>query len=142
MNYRLFLALAILLIIVASIFLPTIQQWLYFRKHRKPKEKDFPKADQDRYQIFRDQKTNGVNYNITTEDIINRLKKWEKEFSFKFDCVESDRFLFGFNTLPKDVDAFAKEVDQFCPDIVQNLGSLDELIKSIKEEKTIFFWWD
>lgn len=142
MNYHLLLLLAFIIVILVRIFLPTIQNELYFRKHRKPKSKIRFHENQDKYQILRDQKTNGVNYNITTEDIIDQLKKWEKECSFKIEEARVDRFVLKFDTLPEDMDAFAKEAYKFCPTFSEMEIDQDQIIEDLKEGKILLFWWD
>jgi len=39
--------------------------------------------------------------------------------------------------------AFAEEVYQFCPDVVdQGAGSIDALAEEMKRTNALFLWWD
>lgn len=60
--------------------------------------------------------TNGENYDLTTDKILSRLKEWAERCEFSvlgagFDWVE-----LRFKTLPVNVEEFAEEVYDFCPD--------------------------
>lgn len=60
--------------------------------------------------------TNGENYDLGTAQIIARLKEWSERCEFSalgagFDWVE-----LRFKTLPVNVEEFAEEVYDFCPD--------------------------
>ena len=45
--------------------------------------------------------------------------------------------------MPEDLAAFADEVYDFCPDIVeQGCDSVEALAEAIAETSTVFLWWD
>jgi hypothetical protein len=97
----------------------------------------------DQYEILRVMQTNGDDYDISNQDIIDRLKEWEKCCAFDIIGAENDWVELEFKTLPKDLDAFAEEVYEFSPDAVdQGWGSVDGLIKEIKKTNRLFLWWD
>ncbi|MGQ0423169.1 DUF4253 domain-containing protein, partial [Bacillus sp. HC-Mk] len=50
-----------------------------------------------------------------------------------------------FSALPTDeeMQSFAQEMYEFCPDIVeQGTESIEELVEEIKKTKKLFLWWD
>ena len=97
----------------------------------------------DQYDILRVMHTDGEDYDISNEDVIERLKEWEKRAPFAILGADNDWVEIEFKTLPRDLKAFAEEVYDFCPDAVdQGPGSIAELVKEIQETKRLFLWWD
>jgi hypothetical protein len=97
----------------------------------------------DQYEIVRIMQTNGKEYDISNEDVIDQLNEWEKTFSFDIIGADNDWVEIDFQTLPKDLKAFAQEVYDFCPDAVdQGPGTPEELAKEIQQTKRLFLWWD
>ncbi|HEX6428691.1 MAG TPA: DUF4253 domain-containing protein [Niastella sp.] len=97
----------------------------------------------DPYKVMEYAYTNGMNYNIETKDIIEKYKKWDKEFGINpiaigFDFCECE-------IINKDIDykKLADEVYEFCHDVVdQGTGSVELLEEEMKRTGTIFLWWD
>lgn len=97
----------------------------------------------DPYDILRVMQTNGEEYEITTEDIIERLKEWEKRYPFEIIGAENGWVEIEFRTVPQDLTVFAEEVFDFCPDTVeQDAGSIEELSREIARTKHLTLWWD
>ena len=51
----------------------------------------------------------------------------------------------SFHSMPKgkELKGLAKEIDTFCPDIVeQGTGTISGLIEEMKETGKLFLWWD
>jgi hypothetical protein len=108
--------------------------------------------------------TQAPNYDLDTKAIIARLTGWAEHFEIDLVGAGSDFVDLAFRTLPEDVEAFAREVYEFCPDTVDQgtgiaaemlieHGSVDEdtdieelglemLVRSIQTEKSLFLWWD
>ena len=77
----------------------------------------------DRYESLRVRQTDAGNYDISTDDIIDRLKAWEPLCNFEVVGAASDWVALTFGSLPERVCAFAEEVYLFCPDSVgQGVG--------------------
>jgi len=98
----------------------------------------------DPYKLMEYAETNGVNYNIETKDIIEKYKKWDKEFGIipigiGFDFCECKIK----NTKDIDFKKLANEVYEFCPDAVdQGTETVEALEEEIKRTGIIFLWWD
>jgi hypothetical protein len=97
----------------------------------------------DEYEILRIMHTDGDDYGISNQDVIDWLKELEKKALFTIIGADSDWVEIEFRTLPRDLKAFAAEVYDFCPDAVdEGPGSVDELVKEIKKTNRLFLWWD
>lgn len=99
----------------------------------------------DQFDILKIQQTNGENYDISNNDVVVKLKEWHNRYSFTIIGADHDWVEANFIELPisNDLKSFAKEIYQFCPDIVdQGTGSLEDLIEELEESKKLFFWWD
>lgn len=97
----------------------------------------------DKYEILRIMHTDGDEYDISNQDVIDRLKEWEKIASFDITGADSDWVEIEFKTLPKDLTAFAEEVYDFSPDAVdEGPGTVEGLIKEIQKTKRLFLLWD
>jgi hypothetical protein len=102
------------------------------------------KLGKDPFAALREAETNGENYDVSTSDIIARLKKWQKLCDFRLAAVDYNTVTIKFQTLPKDVAAFVKDAYDLCPDLVQ----LDEdlelplLEKQLAKGKKLTLWWD
>jgi hypothetical protein len=99
----------------------------------------------DQYEILRIMHTNGDDDDVSNEDVIAKLKQWEKRIRFEIVGAENDWVEIEFRTMPQDLKAFAEDVYEFSPDTVdedEGTGSLAELVKDITATKRLVLWWD
>jgi hypothetical protein len=97
----------------------------------------------DKYDILRVRRTNGINYDLSDEDVINKIHEWDALYQLDFVGADFDWFEATFGTPPEDFTAFAREVYAVCPDIVdQGAGSVEELAKEIERTNSVYLWWD
>ncbi len=97
----------------------------------------------DRFEILRVMQTGGYNYDIMPKDVQERLHDWDGRFGIEIIGAGPDWAQMEFKGRPDDMEAFAKEVYEFCPDIVdQGTGSVEALAKEMSDTNTIFLWWD
>ncbi|EEF60831.1 DUF4253 domain-containing protein [Pedosphaera parvula] len=90
--------------------------------------------NQDPFALIREAQTNGANFDLDTDAIIARLTQWQSLCSFRVVRAEYDTVEIEFDTLPKDQDAFARELYEFCPDLVdQGTGCMAELLELAEE---------
>jgi len=93
-------------------------------------ERKAAKPAADPFALVRQHRTNGINYGVTTDDIIVRLTKWRSLCSFRVTDAKGDRIDIEFDTLPKKMDAFVRDLYEFCPDLVdQGTGCIHELVE-------------
>ena len=72
--------------------------------------------------------TNGCNYDIMTDDIINQLKAWSELCQLEVTKIAEDTLELQFITLPVDLQAFCEDIYQFCPDTIdQGYGLCTEM---------------
>ena len=97
----------------------------------------------DQFDILRLAATDGVNYGLETEDIVSRLKRWHEQTGIDIWQAETDSVQFDFKRTPPDPQAFARELYEFCPDVVdQGLGDMEALEMALREQTSVYLWWD
>jgi hypothetical protein len=96
----------------------------------------------DPYAVMAAMDTNGDNYNIGTAGVIAWMKELQQEQPFILTGIGYDYMEGHFISSPKDPEALATRMYQFCPDIVdQGAGSISALASEL-EKGAIYFWWD
>ncbi|OIP75868.1 MAG: hypothetical protein AUK48_06645 [Oscillatoriales cyanobacterium CG2_30_44_21] len=84
----------------------------------------------DKYQRLLELGTNGCNYDVETEDIIQKLQDWDAKYGIELSEVSSDSVLLNFKSLPDDVTELASEIYEFCPDTIeQGFGCAEDMIE-------------
>ncbi len=99
----------------------------------------------DQFEILKLQQTNGDNYDISNERVLSQLKYWHRSYPFTIIGADYDWVEANFDVFPegKELKALARELAEFCPDIVeQGTGSINGLIEEITETKKMYLWWD
>lgn len=93
-------------------------------------------SDPDKFAALRAKQTHGINYGHTTDDVILRLKTWDEAYGLEITDVGTDRVELWLQSLPDDMDAFVREVYQFCPDTVsQGFGCFAEAYGEMEPEE-------
>ena len=95
------------------------------------------------FDILRIAASDAVNYDKGTEDLIKQLQSWDASFGVDIFQAETDTVQFRLKSMPSDMQSFAQEVYEFCPDIVdQGVGSVEELVEEIRAASAVMLWWD
>ncbi len=90
--------------------------------------------------------TNGSNYDLGTGDILKRIAEWSGRCELAVVGAGFDWVELRFNTLPINVEEFAEEVYDFCPDtldqgivlpVPENRETLDESAFPALEEMNV-----
>lgn len=77
----------------------------------------------DEYAMMRLMRSNGANYGISTEDILEKLESWKELCNFEVLGASGSWVAIQFGTLPDHLCRFAEEIYEFCPDTVdQGVG--------------------
>lgn len=93
----------------------------------------------DPYVIMQYAGTNGVNYSITTEDIIDRYKKWDAAYGIQVIAIDDGLCQCILVRPPADFTALADEVYAFCPYVVdQGTDTVEQLAAEIERTGTIY----
>lgn len=97
----------------------------------------------DDLEILRYRRTDGINHDLENDDVVKKIFEWNSKYGLIVIGCSRDWLQVEFERLPTDLDAFAKEVYEFCPDSVdQGVGTIDKLKEVIKEMKGVWLWWD
>lgn len=98
---------------------------------------------QDQFDIVRLAATDAVNHDMTTDQIIEELKRWDAQFGIDIRQAETDTIQLKLKTIPADLPEFSQRLYAFCPDIVdQGVGDIESLQAAVKQEGVIVLWWD
>lgn len=90
------------------------------------------------WDIIKIHQTNGWNYDISPKDIINKLKSWQEVSEFEILFASKSSLNLEFVRPPTDIEKFAKDVAEFCPDL-QNT----QLVASkIEKYKSLYLTWN
>jgi hypothetical protein len=97
----------------------------------------------DMFDALRFEGTNGINYDIFTEDVIEKLAMWNDQFGLDIFAASFDLVQARYIKMPADLKAHAEETYAFCPDVVdQGTGSVDALQEEIRKAQQLYLWWD
>lgn len=88
-------------------------------------------------------RTDGINYDITSEKVVEKYAKWDEEYDLELVGAGMDWLEARVHGDQVDWSRFAKEAYSFCPDIVdQGTGTIEKLEAEMKKGKTLYLWWD
>ncbi|MFA8342216.1 MAG: DUF4253 domain-containing protein [Rhodothermaceae bacterium] len=97
----------------------------------------------DKFDLLRFECTNGVNYDIYIEDVIDKISGWDKKYGLDIVGVGFDFVRADYEKLPNNINQYVKDLYDFCPDIVnQGVGTVDALKREIERTKELYLWWD
>lgn len=104
----------------------------------------------DEFDILRFHGTEAPNYNLLTEDIIERLSEWKKLYGLYIAGANRHWVMFQLENLPEDLDKYVEELVKFCPDYLHqdNYSERGEdwskfMIRStINYHRIVRLWWD
>jgi len=97
----------------------------------------------DKFDILRTAQSNGLNFNLTTKLVIDKLQKWDELYDIDIWQAETDTIQLKLKTLPKNITRLSHEIYKFCPDIVdQGSGDINDISSYLKDSKQIYLWWD
>lgn len=86
---------------------------------------------------------NGANLGLDTAAIIAWWKARESRLDVRFTGVTHDTLLGEWRTPPPDPRKLAGELEELCPDLVdQGFGDVEALAAYLAESRTFRLWWD
>ncbi len=98
---------------------------------------------ESQFEIVRHAKSDACNYDLTNENLIERLQKYDKEFGIDITHAETDTIDFELLRVPDNITLFTEDLYEFCPDLVdQGCGSVSALVEEIRRTRRIQLWWD
>lgn len=97
----------------------------------------------DKYEILKQIQTDGINWDIDNDSLINLIKRFDKKYSLQLIGASGDWCEFKINKEPQNWLMLAKEAYKVCPDIVdQGAQTVERLAEEMKKTKRLYFWWD
>jgi hypothetical protein len=114
------------------------------RRHgidRQPDDVSVIRSD-DPFEPLRVMNTSGPSYNLSAQRVIARLRDWDRRHGILLVGAGHDWLEARILRPPQDLRAFVLEVYEFCPDVVDELQSVDRLAAEIQLTRTLYLWWD
>ena len=97
----------------------------------------------DKYEAIAAMGTNGDNYGIGTGYVLQWLQELEVKQPFIVTYIRYDLLRLRFLSPLEDVEYWADEMYEFCPDIIdQGFMEREKLVQCLKTSDRISFWWD
>ena len=95
------------------------------------------------YDILKMQRTEALNYSLTTDKIIAWLKVQQKQASFVITGAGADWVEARFIKQPKDAQAFARKIAALAPDVLSRSGGrLENIVDQMKKMNGFYLWWE
>jgi hypothetical protein len=92
------------------------------------------KPSADPFAAIRETHTAAPNYDLDNDAIIHHLTEWQSLCSFVVTKATGDSVEIEFAALPRDMDAFVRDLYDFCPDLVdQGTGCVHEMLEMMEE---------
>jgi hypothetical protein len=87
-----------------------------------------------KFALVKEKGTNGINYDVTTDDVIEKLQQWDSHYGIEISEVEHNRLVVTFQSLPENLEALAQDIYEFCPDVIeQGFGCMDDMVEMMAE---------
>jgi len=87
--------------------------------------------------------TNGGNYDVSNDDVIQWLQELEEEQPFVLTGADGATVEGRFTSPIEDPADLAERMCDFCPDIVaQGTETVEALAEDLATSNRLFFWWD
>ena len=88
-------------------------------------------------------RTDGINHDLDHAAVMAKYREWHAKYGLRLVGAGLDWLEAEFERPPADWKAFAREVQAFCPDIVdQGTGDVDALAREMEQQNTLYLWWD
>jgi Domain of unknown function (DUF4253) len=87
--------------------------------------------------------TDGVNYELSHEDIVRELRDLHRSHPFVLTEAGLDYVAGRFDQPVPDSQCLAQRLYRFCPDIVdQGTETVEALARELDKSQELFCWWD
>ena len=97
----------------------------------------------DQFTILGVMQTNGEEYEVSHEEVVEQLREWNRLAPFKIIGAGNDWVELEFMVLPEDIKAFAEEVYDFSPDTVdEGTGTVRDLILELRKTRRLVLLWN
>ena len=87
--------------------------------------------------------SDAINYDMETEDLIEKISEYDEKYGIELVLAETDSIVLDFKKLPENIMELAKDIYEFCPDIVdQGSGDINILAEGLEITHRLYLWWD
>jgi hypothetical protein len=96
----------------------------------------------DQFQLIEMLGTNGINEEVTNEEIIAQMREWDELVGFELIYCDNSGIDCFMERLPEDIEAFAQETIDFCPFLInEEHESMEDYIAYLTQEKYFYLWY-
>ena len=97
----------------------------------------------DDYDYLAVVRPDGINYDLDHEKVLERYRQWDAAYGLALVGAGQDWIEADIQARPSDWLAFAREVYEFCPDVVdQGTNDVESLAREMRERSFLYLWWD
>lgn len=118
------------------VFLGT-ERWLGEEQHRVPELVVVRAGSQ--FEALTLAETSGLNQDITTGQVIEKLKEYDSKYGVDIFWATTDAVEFRLETLPADLDAY---LDDQASSMKVNTHPRDAVKSQLRDHRMDGFWWD
>ena len=93
---------------------------------------------EDIFDIVKVYQTNGWDYDISPNDVINKLRSWRELCKFEIIFANQSSLSIEFIQLPIDIISFAQDIVEFCP----NVRDPYLVARQIEKYNSFYLTWD
>lgn len=99
-------------------------------------------------ELVRTQGTNGINYGVDNDMVIEKLKSWNDKYGISVLEASFDSMTVKFKTLPDDLSELVTEYFLFDPELEVRgtepyaASVMRETASKLRQTRTLSFWWD
>ncbi len=116
-------------------------RWLGDEKHEDQVEIVVARG-QSNFDAIRVAQVDPVNHGLSAEDVVARLERYHRSFGVEVFQADTESVVFKLSKLPASLDGFVKNLQDFCPDSIEE-GLEEEYAKGIRESGGwVALWWD
>jgi hypothetical protein len=88
-------------------------------------------------------RTEPVNYGISTEDVVAKLREYDEKYGVDIDEAETDSIGFRLLRPPPSLEAFSADLMEFCPDLRDHFADEKDLAEKLAASRHgVILWWD
>lgn len=116
-------------------------RWLGDEKHGDDVEIVVARG-QSTFDAIRVANTDPVNHGLSAGDVVARLERYHRSFGVEVFQADTESVVFRLSKLPSSLDRFVKDLQDFCPDSIEE-GMEEEFARGIVESQGwVALWWD
>lgn len=87
--------------------------------------------DVSQWDELRKHNTCAPEYELSNDDIVAMVEKWNDEFGVAISEVGPDRFYMRFSTLPENLEHLVQQLCEFCPNIIiQDFANYPDILEA------------